>query len=155
MGSCAIYPLNSKSKPHHAGPFSELVILSHNWSILPVSQSQKLCTTSPSSSSSSPFPGSSVGDGPGRSTATDLDEDVLVVAAGVVVEMGFTRIGLVDSVMEVTEDAGAGELVASTGSGGVSSPVSGDLCTPIGSRGRRSVPLFGIGVKPTESQRML
>jgi hypothetical protein len=50
----------------------------------------------------------------------------------------------------------ARKVVFSTGSGGVSlGGVSGSVCRPTGLRGRRSVPLFGAGSTPMESQMML
>lgn len=65
-----------------------------------------------------------------------------------------------DNVDVVRIELDDGEVVervcASTGSGGVSIPAESPLsCSPIGRSGRRTVPLFAMGVNPTESHRIL
>lgn len=55
------------------------------------------------------------------------------------------------NVVSVLAAAAKGDGSGSSGSGGVFSGV----CRPIGRSGRRSVPLFGFGGRPSESQTIL
>ena len=96
---------------------------------------------------------------------------VFVGAAGIVLLVGtgltkpdfvdcgtrWVEVGVgVEVEAEVEVEVEVERVWASTGSAGVSMPLEAEsLCSPIGLRGSRSVPLFGTGVIPTESQSML
>ena len=102
------------------------------------------CSIAPSTGST-PISGESAGSTPIGLTFGSAAEDasigeMLIIATG-------------SSFEEV--DDGMGDAIEFDGGGSCSSVADGGSWKPIVLRGRRRVPLLGLGVKPRESQTML
>jgi len=148
-----VYPEDSGSV---LVPERDPLTLPHHSSTFPVNQSQKPDTPSFLSSLSSVDPSSGSPVGCVCSGSTPRLFDGLIVKPLVLVITGFTRMDLEGSDWDAKAVGGRADVETDVVVGGGSVGFStGSLCSPMGLKGRRKVPLLGAGMIPTESQRTL